>query len=552
MKRTFIILASLLTLAFTGCIQDTFAPDSLKTVESVTPKDLKYATLAGATEYYGFSSGQPTLDTDDCVPTWEIVAGRDQDGTAISLESVSISQPTYEEYEVSNYGITETVKIWNYASAGIITVAAGHGFTYGNTYYLDIKATVEWNDAEYSTTFTDGYSFTVSPNVPTASEMMYLPLSQNLNTTESGDKTTTPSFSLIGSVLAFDNIHYALSAEDDLIFDIDSETGAITLDASYTYPGEVTTYNPSFILTNTLTGGSADITGSASILTIYVSDTDITADMPQQTKVFFTPDLYTTPSADFKSVIYTEGTYNFVWDNTSTATNLIYYASNTVMDDLYEAFTGETYSTNYSNMTASATGIAEEHESWIFFAGQNLTTYSFGFDVYAVFYMSNRYVEYTYEGKPVVNLTPYYSTDFSDYSSDTPDLTSGTWNPLDGDKDVTFTLYSSAGVATVAPYLPCPGDQAILDDSSYHTGTTDPLGSIKNSAYSWEVGNCIEVRMQLNDYLTATNFTLALQMKSDGCTGTAGTTANFSGGGRPGVFALGGVYMYAVEQSPEN
>lgn len=527
----------LMLLSFSGCVQDAFAPETVLTPEDVTPSLLRYPTLINAREGAQIQSGVPTVQTGGVVPVdFAILGGRDQDGnefTSATLAYITIEDPTYSYVEIENTG--DIVILPNYATAGQITIATGHPFVFANasdeanTFYVDVRVTTELDGVQYSTDFIGGYEFSIMPNMPDATHISYLPLAQNLLTTQSGDKTTAANISQYG-----DNIEFSLPEAEEAIFDINATTGELSIDPSYVYSGGTagTYYTPSLILTNTRSGEEKTITGSSSILTVCISSSPI--DMPKATKYIFAPQ-FNTADGNYITVATIAGDIKGYWSTTTQ------YTPSGFAYELYPSEIDGSLSTRAINMVESS-GVAALHDSWLILKAQNLKQYTDDFTMTAVFFLSNAYVEYNLDGSSPTSFTPYFSTDYGNFASATQTIDLSQWCDLTSSDYSDMIRYTRVDAnaylcdVNSIDVLPYPGDNKAVTD--------DVAADLKNTALKYEYSTWLRCEIDLSKVSDSENFTLAFRAQRT-------TSDNLATATRAGSFYIGGVYYAATEKAVE-
>lgn len=509
-KLTFYVVAIFTAWLFTGCVEDTFGPIREITPEMATPKDLKYATVINAREGAAITSGIPTVETGGLIPTFEITAIYDGDGNQLGqeyMDFVSIVNPTTVDLGKDDQG--NPIEVISYRKAGTIQIQSGHPFVFGTEYGFDIAVTAELNGVAYRTVFPRGFTLNVIPNMP--SSLLFVPMAQNLVVGESGE-TTSPYIKQYGENLEFG----LLSCRDTLV--IDPATGAMSLAPGFVPDKQLTVY-PSISVRNTLSNETRTFEGSSSLLTIVISSSPV--EMPLQTNYFFNP-TFGKDTDKYKYIQVVAGDPDKLWVN-DTSVNCTALA----MDRPAECAGSPTT----VQMCITKSGNSVPHESWFILQPQDLTSFGYGFNLKAVFWIYNRYIIYLKEnGVSPSFIVPMVSTTF-DYKSTTIDPTQ--WQDI-SDK-VSCTIFDGSGaVITTTDKIPYPGSNAIQEN--------DAAAALKDPALRWDDPRWLKCEFDLSPYKNESNVTIAFRVFTEyTLTGTAN--------GRAGRFYVGGVYYYAQEQA---
>ena len=462
-----------------GCNKDTFLDEPL--YESNELKDLFYQEIINAREFAEVISSVPTIDAGGLVPTLEIVSGRTEDGTQLDatyMDDVSIATPKVtvsnlkeDNYYVLNGELVTTYESVEYAKNGQITIANGNKFGIG-TYYFTIKATViDATGSEKSETFEDVFKLSFGPALVT--NLLYSPLAQNLVVGTNAE--TTQPFLINGNP----DVTFTLGSDEDKL-NINAQTGIITLNESYTTVQNDTIY-PKVIVTSNISGESTEFQGN-SFLLLVLSNTPV--NLPKQTKYFFYPTLEANNKIHGYALdIIVPGTISA--DNTWSQTGPSPLAS---LDTSLPTITGK--QALVTNTVVG--GITSPHTSDVIINTQDLSQFRLGFNLSAVFYIQNRFVEYLADGRTPTDLEIYISTNYVD------DNRAATWTKVNN--NVACQINSN----TDTPFIgtPYPGDQ---------TGA-DPDG-LKDAAKNAD-GRWVRCELDLNPYKNESRFTLKFRLQS--------------------------------------
>ncbi len=521
MKKIYLFaMAVPVALFFTGCVEDTFGPVREITPEMATPKDLKYATVINAREGAAITSGIPTVETGGLIPTFEITAIYDGDGNQLGqeyMDYVSIVNPTTVDLNEQDPDQTpdpdqepqEPLEVISYRKAGTIQIQSGHPFVFGTEYGFDIAVTAVLDGVPYRTVFHRGFTLNVVPNMP--STLLFIPMAQNLVLGESGT-TTAPYIKQYGENLEFE----LASCRDTLM--INPATGAMQLDPGFTSDKQLTVY-PSITIRNTLSGETRTFEGSSSLLSVVISASPV--EMPLQTNYFFAP-TFGSDVDKYKYIQVVAGDPAKLWVNDTSV-------DRTAMTKDRPAECPGSPTTVQMCITKSGNSVP--HESWFILQPQDLTSFSYGFNLKAVFWIHNWYITYLKTtGESPSFIIPMVSTTF-DYKSTTIDPSQ--WQDI-SDK-VSCSIFDGSGAVTATTdKIPYPGSNEIQEN--------DVAAALKNPALRWDNPRWLKCEFDLSPYKNETNVTIAFRVFSEQ---TLTGTAN----GRAGRFYVGGVYYYAQEQA---
>jgi hypothetical protein len=510
MKRK-VLLAGVLFLPVLfgwGCTEDPFY-NSEGNYDN--PRDLDYSDVVNAREYAAIRTGKPTVMTGGLVPYFELVSVRDADGNTLSgeyLSKVSVIQPITseipleeEKWYVLNGDSVKTYFGTDSRDAGVIVIEDENPYGIGD-YYFTLKVTVKPPEGDsLSTTFKDAFHLQVGPEL--VSNLLYWPVIQNL-VVDNSESTTKP-FILKGNSASV----FSLESDTDKLT-IDPATGVVSLVDGYTVSG-TDTIVPTIKVTSTISGEEV-VFGSEDFLKIITSNTAL-ADIPvvDQINLFY-------PTFEARNSIYGY-TYSVInAGSVSEANTWIPQTFNNSYPGAIDERPSDIASSVHSIMTNLTASASLPHESWVFMNSQDISLYQNDFDMEAVFYIQNKYVEYLDDGRTPSNLAVKVATDF------TGNENTATW--IDVSDVVSCSIQSDPEDMFVG--LPYPGDQSGLD----------PDGKKGHNADAKWV-KCV---LDLTPYKDASNFTLAFHLQSffEGEIIYNGTP-----GGRPGRYYISDVYYVA-------
>ncbi|WP_282080407.1 hypothetical protein [Aquimarina algiphila] len=510
MKKFFIFLLTAINLFFmVGCSEDTF-PENSANDNIGSPKDLFYSDILNAREFSFLRSGAPVIDTDGLIPTFEIISGRKEDGTLLDasyMDDVSIQNPVEvitnlepENFYVLNGETITSVTTFDTRNSGIITIEDENKFDIGN-YFFTIKVTTNTGERTLSSTFEDAFHINVGPEL--VSTLLYSPIAQNL-VVGSGIGTTQP-FLINGNP----DVTFELNSDTDKL-DINPETGIISLRPDYTTVVNDTIF-PTVRVTSNISGEFTEFQGE-SFLLLVASTTPVV--LPRQTNFFFYPTLeannkifgYSVDVIDAGLVLPEN-----IWIQGAPSPLANQDMSLPVIDGKQALIT---------NIVVG--GQSEPHESDVIINSQDLSGFSLGFKVSAVFYTQNRFVEYLPDGSTPTDLEVYISTDY------VGDNAAATWIQVNDQVSCQINdLMATPFIGT-----PYPGDQR---------GALDPDGR-KDPSRNAD-GRWVRCELDLEPYKLETNFTLKFKVRSF-FTGTLMGSAN----GRAGRYFISDVHFKATEQ----
>lgn len=507
MKKHLNLLFLIILIIFTNCKNDELS-DSLILDNKKAPKNLAFQEIINAREFAFLRSGVPTIDTDNLMPTFEIVSARKEDGTQLNdsfMKDVSIQNPIVVEkpllpqnYYFSNGVEVTTYKVVDYTNSGVITIADNNNFDIG-TYYFSINVTTTHNETTFNTVFNDVLKITIGPQLVT--NLLYSPLAQNLVVGQTS-KTTKP-FLITGNP----NVTFQLSSDEDKLT-IDAQTGEISLKSGYTTVANDTIYPGVRVISN-ISGEITNFKGP-SFLMLVASLTPV--DLPKQTKYFFYPTLQANNKLyGYSTDIITPGNIptNLVWvqQAPSPLANL---------DTSLPVISGKK-----GIVTNAVVGnISLPHESDVIINSQDLSQYKLGFNLSAVFFVSNVFVEYLQDGRTPTDLEIYMSTDYNGNNS------TATWTKINDD----ISCRINSNTATPFKGMPYPGDQKGVD----------PDGK-KNTSRNAD-GKWVRCEFDLNPFKNEKNFTLKFKFNSYFTGSISGAT------GRSGRYIISDIHYKATEQ----
>lgn len=477
-------------IALKSCTEDTFMPNT-DPASYGKPTDLLYADILNAREYSKLKSGIPHVDTQDLVPSYEIISGKNGEGEL--LDDTFMSDVTIDNVDL-------TAADLDYSTAGRIIIATGNKFGPGD-YYFTIKVSTELNGKMFETTFDDIFHIHVGPQL--VKDLLYSPIAQNL--VVGTDKTTSKPYLLSGNP----NVTFALTSHLD-IFQIDTTTGVISLVDGYTVTEDETHY-PSVQVTSNLSKEITEFQGG-SFLMLVISNEPVV--LPRQTIYFFYPTLQSENTLyGYRKEVITQGaiSYGKTWiQNAPSPLALAERPS------------------NVTGIKSLVTNIvigkdSNPHESDVIINSQDLTKYSLGYDVTTVFYTKNMYVEYLPDGSTPTELEIYYSLDYDG------DNSKATWVQINDQIKCEINNDGKEFIGT-----PYPGDQKLTNG--------DPDGrkdSTHNPDNKW-----VRNQFDLNNFKTEKNFTLKFKFASY-FEGQINYTSNEGRGGR---YYISDVHFKASEE----
>lgn len=504
---------------FSGCVEEAF--DDAKSLQSPqAPTGLKYASVSNAREFSVLVSGAPTYNAYGAVPFFEIVAVKDESGNAIPQSVID------EYFMILNYS-EETVKVadeFGYVNAsgqliteytvinstniGRILIQTNNPLSLG-TYFFDIKMTTTFGDQVFESTFENVFELYMGPAL--ASGLLYVPGGQNLLTSVASAETTVPY--VFGA-----NPDYRFELADNTDkFTIDANTGVISLKSGYTASAEPEIVSPAINIISNITD---EVVSFSDVVEIYISENPV--NIPKLTISLFYPTLEAENiQYGYRVHIVEEGDAAVTWNNLA-AQNI---------SGVERPAENANQKRLEINLVRPSAGAQVPHESWAIMNSQDLSSFQFGYDVEAVFYTKNRFVEYLTDGTSPSFIEAYVSTDYLG------DFNSATWtNVTDA---LVSNIESGAGFEEGTEFmgLPYPGDQN-LRGLPNPDNLKDPA---KNADDKW-----VKSMLDLGDYIGMTNVTLALRVY----TTFDGTIAYDSGGpfDRSGRYLLSDVNITAYEQ----
>jgi hypothetical protein len=335
----------------------------------------------------------------------------------------------------------------------------------------------------YTEIFEDVLHINIDPQPAT---LLYSPVAQNLIVGLSPN--TTAPFITGGNP----EISFGLGSDIDKLT-INAETGVISLLPEYSTTENDTIY-PAVQAISKITGEITEYQGDG-FLWIVASNTEV--ELPRAISYFFQP--------SFESVgkqygyvidIITPGSPNNVWTQ-SAPSNLVPILDPEVPEVSNRRSIGTNIVADVPELGSGKWSVP--HESDAILNSQNLSIYQFGFDVNAVFYYYNQYVEYYPEGDPNYGKTP---TDLEVYISFnyTGDNASATWIKVnDLITSQVETRDSFSGMSYPGPWTP-PFFNDFKREEDKATQKSD--------------GKWCRAELDLNPYVNETNFTLKFKFAS--------------------------------------
>ncbi len=485
-KIIYFLTAFLLMIALKSCNEDTFMPNT--DPESYgNPADLLYADILNAREYSKLKSGIPHVDTNQLIPTYQLISGKDKDGKALDetyMSDVSIDNASIKSDKI------------NYSTAGRITIADGNKFGTGE-YFFTIKVSTELNGVKHETTFEDVFHIQVGPQL--VKDLLYSPIAQNLII--GTDKTTTKPYLLSGNPA----VSFALKSHNDIL-KIDAKTGIISLVDGYTITENQTIF-PKVEVTSNMSSETTEFQGD-SFLMIVISNSPV--DLPKKTIFFFYPTLQAENTLyGYRKDIISAGDVKYAKTWMQSA------PSNIAVSERPEDVIGA--KSLFTNVVLG--GWSNPHESDVIINSQDLTKYSLGYNVSTVFYIKNKYVEYLADGRTPTDLEVYYSTDYDGNNS------AASWTKINDQLRCSIN-----GKGTPFTGTPYPGDQKKADPDT-------KKNSSRNADSKW-----VKCEFDLNNFKSEKSFTLKFKFAS------YYTGAIKGAKGRGGRYYISDVHFKASEE----
>ena len=510
------IIAICVLLITSSCNKDTFA--EINSGDNIgEPKNLLYPEVF-AREFSAISTNIPSIDSNGVIPVLEIVSARKEDGTILDdsyMKFVSIlgTEDTERTVKIENQipGSDPNYTVTDSRVNGVVEIQDQNNFELGD-YYFTIKATTEYEGKTYTETFVDVLHINVNPHPAT---LLYSPVAQNL--VVGATPNTSAPFITGGNP----EITFGLGSDTDKL-SINPENGVISLLADYTTIENDTIY-PVVQSISKITGEITEYSGDG-FLWIVASNTEV--QLPRAISNFFQPSFEAVGKQHGYVVdVITEGAPNNVWTQ-SAPSNLL-----PILDpDAPDVPNRRSIVTNLvaSNPDLGTGKWSVPHESDAILNSQNLSIYKFGFDVDAVFYYYNQYVEYhpigdPEEGKSPTGLEVYISFDYNG------DNSSASWTLVND--QITSQVETNASFSGMS--YPGPWTTPYFTDFKREADK-----NVQKSDGKW----CRAV-LDLNPFLSESNFTLKFKFASYFDTPTK------AGGGRlrGGRFGVSDVYYIAKE-----
>ncbi|MFB9057822.1 hypothetical protein ACFFU9_13830 [Mariniflexile ostreae] len=508
--KKLLLFINAFAIIFFGCAEDTFS-DGVIPNSPKAPEGLKYASVVNAREFGVLISAPPTYSSFGAIPFFEIVAVRDENGTA--LEQSLVDQ--YFSILNATEGIV-TVPVENEPNQqfpsidtdniGQIQIENDNPFVLGS-YFFDIRMTTIFDGKAFQSTFQNVFELNMGPEL--AAGLIYIPGGQNLLT--SGGSSTTTEPLVFG---ANPDFRYELADNQDK-FSIDASTGAITLNSGYSPSAEPEIVSPTI---NIISNVTEEVVSFTDAISIYISNSPV--NIPKlSVQVFYPTFEFENTSYGYKIHTVLEGDSGVFWGRVGA-----------------DGLVGENRPTENANqkrlvvnLVQPSGGAQAAHESWAIMNSQDLSAYELGFDVKAEFYTKNRFVEYKNDGTSPSFLKTYVSVDYMG------DFDKATWTEVTN--QLISNIESNGAFVDGNEFngFPYPGDQQL-------NGLINPDGqkdSSKNSdnLYTKSILN-------LADYAGMTNVTIAFRVK----TNFVAPLAYTGGFGRSGQWWLSDFNIVANEQ----
>ena len=524
-----------IVVLLSACVEDTFM--KLNDV-SGNPSDLRYMDIINAREGKTIISGTPTIETNNLIPFYEIVAGFDKAGNLLDeslMKFVSITNPDTVKWELAagtNYPVNangDTIKggiSFNLSKAGVISIADGHKLTVGD-YYFTIKVTTKSKDKTYSTTFDKVFHLNIEPLLPTY--LVYQLKTQNLVAGDPLSKTNAP-------LIPFGNkdVKFSLGSNTDKLT-IDAVTGQVMLIPSYIFTKN-DTIRPIVELTSNLSGEKVSFANS-----LIVIVTDKPTEMPVESIYFFYPTLNTsgaqpTGGDGFTVNVVDKGSCVNIWGPraNSVASGLVPPAERPAVNKAKQMI----LETSTFSTTTKPTS------SWCITTTQDLSLYNMGYSLFFNFTYMPAYQTYMADGRTPTDLEVYISTDYTGgkVQDENGNWVNGTWTKINQNISCNISLGTVSGKSSGAPWgptfigTPYPGPQ---------TGE-DPDGR-KDLARGSVYGKWIKCSYDITSYKESKSFTVAFKIASYFY---GDLLNNTTVPGRGGSYFLSDFYYMAKETTP--
>ncbi len=478
MRNNYLSILMILSIFTTiSCDKESFnEPHQID--ELITPYNLNYAEILNAREFAKIKSSAPSVSTNNHIPSFEIIDGRDADGNKLDdsfMKYVSILDTSNvkkklspEDYFVLDGDTIKSYEAIDFSEAGVIVIDDGNNFKPGD-YYFSVKVKVSKEGKSKEASFIDAYHLNVGPAL--VEDLLYSPIAQNL-VVGAGSKTTKP-YLLSGNA----SVSFALGDNEDKLV-INSSTGEISLKEGYTTVENDTIY-PTVRVTSLISAEITEFQGS-DFLMLVASVNPV--DLPKKTIYFFYPTLQAENTMyGYKKDIIKAGNvlYNKTWTQSGRSA-------------MADAERPDNITGNKSLLTNIVIGgKSVPHESDVIINTQDLSKFSQGYKLSSVFYIKNQYVEYLIDGKTPIDLEIYYSTDYDDKNE------TATWIQINDQLECLIQGKTTKFIGT-----PYPGDQKGDDPD----GKKD---STKNADGKW-----VRCELDLAPYKTEKNFTLKFKFKT--------------------------------------
>jgi len=492
--RSFYLFAFILTFLNIGCEKvDSFGED-LEVAK--VPGSIAYPDIRNAREFSKIVSAVPFIDANGHSITLELLSIKK--GTDILDDSymsyVSIGQAVIKETTVDVNDVPTVVKTTDLSNLGVITIADGNPFGYGD-YYFTIKATsIEGNG---SAIFTDAFHLFVGPDL--ADGIAYCPFNMNF---VSGASTTSEAVELFGGNAA---VRYELGTEADKL-SIDPTTGAISLNPSYTVTA-TETLTPTINVISTVTDEVMSFDGT---FTAVLSTAPVV--LNKQKDYFFFPTLRTTAKKNVGlggagySRVFVEHKGVQAGDPEETTdwyiTNALWKSHKNAKKFLPPVPTADAVAVRGDAGVSGTTKllmpfwtIVKPTDTWIVMDPVNLALYEGCFETKAVFWYNlylNQFAGYELDGSTPIGLEVYITNNY------TGDTSTTSWTQVNDILEC--EINNNGNVFTGTPY---PGDQSGIQPPS---GVKDLT---KNANNLW-----VRSELNLENYKTETKFTIAFRVKT--------------------------------------
>jgi len=442
----------------------------------LAPSNLSYANILNAREFDEIKSNVPTINSGGIPCFYKVLSVRDTIAQLDDsyLDCVSIASAYFDT--IYSEGIDENgdsvffeTPIIKPNNCGQITITENDKYAQGD-YYFTIEATSHKNGDSLKTVFDDAFYLNVVPELPT--KILYSPFSQNLVVGE--DMSTTEAYVPMNDP----DVTFVLTNHEDKLI-VDSSTGAFSLNPSYTVT-EPETVRPSLKLI--INASQEEVSFESGFLDIVISNTPI--DLPGRETFFFYPNLLYGNNTQFGYLKYTFNQEplpnNKIWNNTNTLPPL-------ALEERPDTIT-DNKSILMDNLAWGGGANSYPVDSWVVMNAQDISQYSYGYDVRAVYHYKQAEVRYLPSGATPSDLEVYITNSF------TGDIATTEWTQVNEILKCKITDQEEEFIGT-----PYPGDNEGPDPDGKKDLT-------RVAHYKW-----VRCELDLSPYKDWTQFTLAFR-----------------------------------------